>query len=58
MGSILDHSLNLKKGEQLMIERALRLCRGNRSKAAGLLGIDRTALYHKLERLSSAKTSH
>ncbi len=52
---LLEQSLNLRRSERLAIERALSLCRGNRSKAAALLGIDRTTLYHKLERLNSGK---
>lgn len=43
----------LSSGEQRYIDAALKLSRGNLSEAAGLLGISRTTLYSKIQRLSS-----
>jgi DNA-binding NtrC family response regulator len=42
--------LNLEALERLAIDEALRVARGNRSRAAELLGISRTTLYNKLAR--------
>lgn len=44
--------LTLKEVERLAIDRALRATGGDKSKAARLLGISRTAIYDKLKRLS------
>ncbi len=43
----------LSSWEQRYIDAALKLSRGNLSEAAGLLGINRTTLYSKIQRLSS-----
>ena len=40
----------LKKGELEMIEQALKKARGNKTKAAGILGISRSVLYTKLKK--------
>jgi len=44
-------ALSLEKMEHVAIERALRLCQGNRTKAARLLGISRDTLYRKVRDL-------
>ena len=36
--------------EQMEIKKALRICKGNMSKAASKLGISRNALYNKVKR--------
>ncbi len=43
-----EQSLALDELERFAIERALRLCQGNRTKAAEMLGISRDTLYRKL----------
>lgn len=40
--------LALDEMERMAIERAVRLCQGNRTKAAALLGISRDTLYRKM----------
>lgn len=40
---------SLKETERSLIERAMRACKGNKSKAAKRLGISRTRLYKRLE---------
>lgn len=48
----LDQScLSLEEMERFAIERAIRLCRGNRTKASALLGISRDTLYRKIRDL-------
>jgi len=42
-------SFSLREMEETLIRRALDACRGNRSKAARQLGINRTTLYNKLK---------
>lgn len=42
--------LTLEEMERAHIERVWRLCAGNHSKAARVLGIDRTTLYNKLRK--------
>ena len=46
-----EQPLDLPRIEQLAIERALRFAKGNQTRAAALLGINRTTLYLKLRRL-------
>jgi transcriptional regulator of acetoin/glycerol metabolism len=43
-----EHAMALDEMERLAIERALRICQGNRTRAASLLGISRDTLYRKL----------
>ncbi len=43
-----EQPLAMDELERLAIERALRLCQGNRTKAAALLGISRDTLYRKI----------
>jgi two-component system response regulator HydG len=50
--SLDEQPLDLNHVEQLAIERALWFAKGNRTKAAALLGIDRTTLHSKLRRFS------
>lgn len=50
-----EQPLSMERLEQFAIQQALRLCQGNRSKAAGMLGISRDTLYRKL-RQSKAET--
>ena len=42
--------LNLEKLEWAAVEQALRVCGGNLTRAAELLGITRFSLYRKLEK--------
>lgn len=49
-----EQPLDLHRVEQLAIERALWFAKGNRTRAAALLGIDRTTLHSKLRRFSKA----
>jgi len=42
-------TLNLKIVEEELIEKALKLCHGNKSKAAKMLGISRVSLWKKLK---------
>jgi DNA-binding NtrC family response regulator len=44
--------LSLEEMERIAIERALRRCDGNRTKAAALLGISRDTLYRKARELA------
>ena len=46
----------LEDVEHLAIERAIRLCGGNRTRAAALLGISRDTLYRKLREGSATAT--
>lgn len=43
-----DLPIALDDMERMAIERAIRLCRGNRTRAAALLGISRDTLYRKI----------
>lgn len=46
--SLSEQPLSLERLEHFAIQQALRLCQGNRSKAAIMLGISRDTLYRKL----------
>jgi two-component system NtrC family response regulator len=46
--SLAEQPLSMERLEQFAIQQALRLCQGNRTKAASLLGISRDTLYRKL----------
>ncbi len=48
----------LQDVEHLAIERAIRLCGGNRTRAAALLGISRDTLYRKMREGSSKEKPH
>jgi len=48
-----DVPLALEDMERMAIERAIRLCQGNRTKAAALLGISRDTLYRKIRELKA-----
>ncbi len=43
-----DQPLSMERLEHFAIQQALRLCEGNRTKAASVLGISRDTLYRKL----------
>jgi transcriptional regulator of acetoin/glycerol metabolism len=43
-----EPSFSLEGLERMALQRALRLCKGNRTKAASMLGISRDTLYRKL----------
>jgi DNA-binding NtrC family response regulator len=46
-----EHPLALDEMERVAIERSLRMCQGNRTRAAALLGISRDTLYRKMRDL-------
>jgi DNA-binding NtrC family response regulator len=50
---VIESSVALDQLEKMAIERALQLAGGNRTKAAGLLGISRDTLYRKLRELKA-----
>jgi DNA-binding NtrC family response regulator len=50
----IEQPMTLEEMEKIAIERALRLCQGNRTRAAALLGISRDTLYRKLRDLNIA----
>jgi DNA-binding NtrC family response regulator len=52
-GGLADQPLSMERLEQFAIQQALRLCQGNRTKAASLLGISRDTLYRKLRQFPS-----
>jgi DNA-binding NtrC family response regulator len=52
-----DEPLALEELERLAIQRAIRLCRGNRTRAAALLGISRDTLYRKIRDLNLLEPS-
>ena len=47
-GDLPEQPLSMERWERFAIQQALRLCGGNRTKAASLLGISRDTLYRKL----------
>jgi len=47
--TLAEKSLSLDELERVAMQRALRVCQGNRTKAASLLGISRDTLYRKLK---------
>ena len=49
-----DQPLSMERLEQMAIQQALRICEGNRTKAASLLGISRDTLYRKLRQAKTA----
>jgi len=49
-----EHVFSMEQMERFAIQQALRLCQGNHSKAASLLGISRDTLYRKLRKLRAA----
>jgi DNA-binding NtrC family response regulator len=49
----LEHALTIDQLERRHIERALKHCSDNKTRAAKILGVDRRTLYRKLERYSS-----
>ena len=53
-GGWMEEGMSLQQMEKIAIERAIRLCHGNRTKAASLLGISRDTLYRKLRDLNIA----
>jgi two-component system response regulator AtoC len=50
----MEEPMTLEDMEKIAIERAIRLCQGNRTRAAALLGISRDTLYRKLRDLNIA----
>lgn len=48
MEGIGEQPLSMERLEHVAIQQALRVCQGNRTKAASLLGISRDTLYRKL----------
>ncbi len=53
-GGWMEQAMTLEDMEKIAIERAIRLCEGNRTRAAALLGISRDTLYRKLRDLNIA----
>ena len=53
-GAFPEQPLSMERLEIFAIQQALRLCGGNRTKAATLLGISRDTLYRKLRRSQDA----
>ena len=51
-----EQPLALDEMEKVAIERSLRLCQGNRTRAAALLGISRDTLYRKMRELGADGT--
>lgn len=52
-GSLSEQPLSMERLEQFAIQQALRVCEGNRTKAASVLGISRDTLYRKLRQYGS-----
>ncbi len=52
-GAGTGHPLSLDETERLAIERALRVCEGNRTRAATMLGISRDTLYRKMREFAA-----
>jgi transcriptional regulator with PAS, ATPase and Fis domain len=49
--AVAEQPLSMERLEQAAIAQALRLCQGNRTRAASMLGISRDTLYRKLRHL-------
>ncbi len=52
--SVAAQPLSMERLEQLAIAQALRLCQGNRTRAASMLGISRDTLYRKLRQVKDS----
>jgi DNA-binding NtrC family response regulator len=55
--SVPRESLSLERLEDIAIQQALHVCGGNRTRAAGLLGISRDTLYRKLRQIREREDS-
>jgi two-component system NtrC family response regulator len=52
-----DQPVSMERIEDFAIQQALRLCQGNRTKAAAMLGISRDTLYRKLRRAADPESN-
>jgi two-component system response regulator HydG len=52
-----EHMLTLREIEERYIKKVLKATRGNKTRAAAVLGLDRRTLYRKLERLAKSSPS-
>jgi DNA-binding NtrC family response regulator len=48
-----EQPLSMERLERMAIQQALRLCHGNRTRTASMLGISRDTLYRKLKQLKN-----
>lgn len=53
-GGVAEQPLSLERLEHVAIQQALRVCQGNRTRAASLLGISRDTLHRKLRQLKGS----